>query len=155
MLVRAWSHMLPSLIYAVAFYVTTAVMLVLGIWLLLAPRTWAMAGLRLHGQICSWLLRKICGTTLEVRGRTNLPAGPCLIVAKHQSTWETFALIPLLHDPAIVLKEELRWIPVYGWFCMKFEHILVRRERAAIALKLMVVLMDFNQSLTFLLSLHV
>jgi 1-acyl-sn-glycerol-3-phosphate acyltransferase len=133
-----WSPMLPSLLYAIAFYVTTGTMLVFGIWLLLAPRSWAMTGLRLHAKICLWLLEKICGTKLEVRGRSNLPSGPCLIVSKHQSTWDTFALIPLLHDPAIVLKEELRWIPVYGWFCMKFEHILVRRERAAIALKHMV-----------------
>ncbi len=51
--------------------------------------------------------------------------------------WDTFALVPLLHDPAIVLKDELKWIPVYGWFCLKFEHILVKRERAAVALKAM------------------
>jgi 1-acyl-sn-glycerol-3-phosphate acyltransferase len=127
-----------SLAFAVAFYLVTGAMLLGGIWLLLGPRAWAMAGLALHGRICTWLLEVICGTRLEVRGRQHLPAGACLVVAKHQSTWDTFALIPLLHDPAVVLKEELKWIPVYGWFCLKFEHILVRRERAAAALRRMV-----------------
>ncbi len=129
--------MLRSILYAVAFYVTTAVMLVGGIWLLVAPRSWAMAGLALHGRICTWLLGVICGTRLEVRGQDKLPKGAYLAVCKHQSAWDTFALIPLFRDPAIVAKAELKWIPIYGWFCQKFEHILVERTRAALSLKKM------------------
>lgn len=129
---------LRSILYAIAFYATTALMLVGGIWLLAAPRAWAMAALALHGRICTWLLKVICGTRLEVRGRENVPEGPCLVVAKHQSAWDTFALVPLFKDPAIVLKDELKWIPVYGWFCVKFQHVLVKRDRAAVALKQMV-----------------
>ncbi len=127
-----------SVIYALVFYVTTALFLLLGIWLLLAPRSWAMAGLALHGRTCVALLKWICDTKLEVRGRHNLPNGACLAVAKHQSAWDTFALIPLFRDPAIVLKDELKWIPVYGWFCIKFAHILVRRDKAAAALKALI-----------------
>lgn len=127
-----------SLIYATVFYVTTALFLLLGSWLLLAPRSWAMAGLKLHGLTCVALLRWICGTKLEVRGRQHVPDGPALIVAKHQSAWDTFALIPLLRDPAIVLKDELKWIPVYGWFCVKFAHILVKRQKASVALKALI-----------------
>jgi 1-acyl-sn-glycerol-3-phosphate acyltransferase len=130
--------MLRSILFSVAFYVTTALFLLLGSWLLLAPRSWAMAGLRAHGRTCVWLLEAICGTRMEVRGRDRLPSGACLVVAKHQSAWETFALVPLLRDPAIVLKDELKWIPLYGWFCVKFEHILVRRDKGASALKAMI-----------------
>ena len=127
-----------SAIYAIAFYITTALFLVLGSPLLLGPRRWAMMGLKAHAVVSRWLLRVICGTRMEVRGRHNLPVGACLVVAKHQSAWDTFALIPLFRDPAIVLKDELKWIPLYGWFCVKFAHILVRRDRAAQALKAMV-----------------
>ncbi len=126
-----------SLAFAIAFYIATALFLVVGSPLLLGPRRWAMAGLRLHGLTCVWLLRLIAGTRLEVRGRTNLPAGACLVAAKHQSAWDTFGLIPLFQDPAVVLKAELALIPLYGWFCRKFEHIIVSRERAAVALKAM------------------
>jgi 1-acyl-sn-glycerol-3-phosphate acyltransferase len=124
-----------SVLFAVAFYATTAVMLIGGLWLLLAPRSWAMAGLKLHGRIALKLLEWICGTRLEVRGRERIPPGACLVAAKHQSTWDTFALLTLFDDPAIVLKDELKYIPVYGWFCLKFEHLLVKRERAAAALR--------------------
>ena len=130
--------MLRSIVYALAFYVTTALFLILGSPLLLAPRSWAMLGLKAHAITSQWLLEAICGTRVEVRGREKLPAGAILVVAKHQSAWDTFALIPLFRDPAIVLKEELKWIPLYGWFCVKFAHILVRRDKAAAALKAMI-----------------
>lgn len=129
---------LRSLLFALAFYVTTALFLVLGSWLLFAPRSWAMAGLRTHAVVSVWLLRWIAGTKLEVRGGEKLPKGACLVVSKHQSAWDTFGLVPLFRDPAIVLKDELKWIPFYGWFCVKFEHILVKREKAAKALKTMI-----------------
>jgi 1-acyl-sn-glycerol-3-phosphate acyltransferase len=130
--------LLRSLTFAIAFYVTTALFLVLGSWLLLAPRSWAMAGLRTHAVVSVWLLEVIAGTKLEVRGHEKLPKGACLVVSKHQSAWDTFGLVPLFRDPAIVLKDELKWIPFYGWFCVKFEHILVRRDKAARALKAMI-----------------
>lgn len=126
-----------SVLFALVYYIVTALFLLLGSWLLFAPRSWAMKGLALHAVTATWLLKVICGTKLEVRGRENLPRGACLVVSKHQSMWDTFALIPLLHDPAIVLKDELKYIPLYGWFCVKFEHILVKRDRAAVALKAM------------------
>lgn len=124
-----------SIVFAVAFYLTTALFLLLGSPLLLGPRRWAMFGLATHARACLWLLRLICNLKMEVRGLERVPKGACLIVAKHQSAWDTFALVPLFSDPAIVLKDELKWIPFYGWFCVKFEHILVKRDRAAVALK--------------------
>lgn len=130
--------MVRSVLFAAAFYVTTALFLSLGSPLLLAPRRLAMIGLKAHARVSLWLLRTICRIDVEVRGRERLPAGPCLVVAKHQSAWDTFALIPLFRDPAIVLKDELKWIPVYGWFCVKFAHILVKRDKAASALKAMI-----------------
>ncbi len=124
-----------SLTYFVVFYVVTALYLVLGSWLLVGPRPWAMKGLEVHGRTCVWLLRLICGTKLEVRGHDHLPSTGCLVISKHQSAWDTFGLISLFRDPAIVLKDELKWIPFYGWFCVKFEHILVKREKGSAALK--------------------
>jgi 1-acyl-sn-glycerol-3-phosphate acyltransferase len=130
--------MFRSLIFAAVFYVTTALFLVLGSWLLFGPRSWAMEGLRLHALASCWLLEKIVGTKLEVRGAEKLPKGAYLVVSKHQSAWDTFGLVPLFRDPAIVLKDELKWIPFYGWFCVKFAHILVKRDKAASALKAMI-----------------
>ncbi|MEO1206698.1 MAG: lysophospholipid acyltransferase family protein [Pseudomonadota bacterium] len=127
--------MIRSLIFGAVFYANTALFLVIGSPLLLAPRTWAMTGLRLHARASLWWFRIIVGTKLEVRGLEHLPADAALIAAKHQSAWDTFALIPVFRDPAMVMKAELGSIPFYGWFSRKFEHILVRRDRGPAALR--------------------
>jgi 1-acyl-sn-glycerol-3-phosphate acyltransferase len=129
--------LLRSLAFLVVFYVNTAVFLVLGSWLLLAPRRWAMQGLRLHGLASIWWMKTICGTRLEVRGREKLPEGAFLVAAKHQSAWDTFGLIPVFRDPAMVMKAELGLIPLYGWFSHKVQHIFVKRDRGPRALKAM------------------
>ena len=126
---------LRSILFNLAFYIASALILVLGSPLLFGPRSWAMAGLAFHARVSLFLLRWIAGVRMEVRGRDRIPKGAALIASKHQSAWDTFALVPLFRDPAIVLKDELKWIPFYGWFCVKFEHILVKRDRASAALK--------------------
>jgi 1-acyl-sn-glycerol-3-phosphate acyltransferase len=126
---------LRSALYNALFYIVTALFLILGSPLLLTSRRVAMMGLIAHANICCWLLRVIAGTKLEVRGRENLPAGAALIASKHQSAWDTFGLVPLLHDPALVMKAELGRIPLYGWFARKFGMILIPREKRAAALK--------------------
>jgi 1-acyl-sn-glycerol-3-phosphate acyltransferase len=130
--------MLRSLLFAVVFYLNTAMFLVFGSWLLLAPRRWAMHGLRLHGLASLWWLRIICGTKVEVRGREKLPGAACLVAAKHQSAWDTFGLIPVFRDPAMIMKAELGLIPLYGWFSHKFRHIFVKRDKGPSALKNMI-----------------
>jgi 1-acyl-sn-glycerol-3-phosphate acyltransferase len=129
--------MARSLLFNVLFYVTTTLFVVIGSPLLFAPRRWAMAALAVHGRFELWLLKVIVGTRLEVRGREKLPNGPYLVASKHQSAWETFALIPLFRDPALLMKRELFWIPFHGWFSKKFEMIPVDRDKGPAALRAM------------------
>src|SRR5271166_1310376 len=113
---RGWTKALlyiRSLIFYPVLYVNWALFLVLGSWLLLGPRRWAMAGLAAHGRTTVWLLRLICGTKMEVRGRKRLLPGPVIVASKHQAAWDTFALIFLMRDPALVMKAELLSIPLY------------------------------------------
>jgi 1-acyl-sn-glycerol-3-phosphate acyltransferase len=129
--------MTRSLLFNLLFYVTTTLFVVLGSPLLFAPRRWAMAALAVHSRFELWLLKVIVGTKLEVRGQEKLPKGACLVASKHQSAWETFALIPLFHDPALLMKRELFWIPFHGWFSRKFEMIPVDRDKGPAALRRM------------------
>ena len=129
--------MARSLLFNVLFYVTTTLFVVIGSPLLFAPRKWAMAALAVHGRFEIWLLEVIAGTRLEVRGQDKLPKGACLVASKHQSAWETFALIPLFRDPAMLMKRELFWIPFHGWFSKKFEMIPVDRDKGPTALRRM------------------
>src|SRR5208337_4623876 len=64
--------------------------------------------------------------------------GPVIVASKHQAAWDTFALTPLMRDPALVMKAELLSIPLYGAFCRKFELIPIQRELGPAALREMV-----------------
>jgi 1-acyl-sn-glycerol-3-phosphate acyltransferase len=129
--------MARSLLFNALFYVTTTLFVVLGSPLLFGPRRWAMAALALHARTELWLLKHIVGLKVEVRGQEKLPGGACLVASKHQSAWETFALIPLFRDPALLMKRELFFIPFHGWFSKKFGMIPVDRDKGAIALRRM------------------
>ena len=70
----------------------------------------------------------------EYRHLSRIPKGPLLVASKHQSLWETFALLLLLPDPAYIMKRELMWIPFFGWYTWKAGMIPVDRGRGAQAL---------------------
>ncbi|AIQ92048.1 acyl-phosphate glycerol 3-phosphate acyltransferase [Methylobacterium sp. XJLW] len=83
-------------------------------------------------------LRHIVGLRYVEEGRQHLPAKPCLIVANHQSTWETLAFLVLVPDVAIVAKRELLAIPVVGWFLRRSPMIVIDRGNGTQALRTMI-----------------
>lgn len=129
--------MFRSILFGISFYVTTVAFVVLCSPLFFAPRKWSMAALKLYARTQLWLLKHIVGLDYEVRGLNKLPEPPFLVASKHQSAWETFALIPLFHDPALFMKRELFWIPFHGWFSYKFGMIPVDRDKGPAGLRRM------------------
>lgn len=129
---------LRSFIFNVFFYVNLATWMIVGWFFLLGPRKWAVRALQAWSVSSVWALRVICGVRFEVRGREYLPQGPLLVASKHQSAWDTFGLLPLFDYPTYVMKRELFWIPVHGWFSMKFGMIGIDRASTVKALKKLV-----------------
>lgn len=129
---------LRSLAFNIAFFAATALLGVLGLPMLLAPRRWVMRFGRFWAQCVLGLLKATVGLAGEIRGLDNIPPGPCLIAMKHQSAWDTLILPVVLHDPAIVLKRELLWVPFYGWYAARAGSIAIDRGGGAAALRHMV-----------------
>ena len=126
---------LRSALLNVIFYVNLTLFLILGAGFYFTPRKWSIRALQVWARSSLFWLRAIVGIRMEVRGRQNIPAGACLVAGKHQSFWETFAILPLLDDPAMVLKKELTYIPFFGWFIYKFRMIPVERSAGTQALR--------------------
>jgi 1-acyl-sn-glycerol-3-phosphate acyltransferase len=124
-----------SLLFNVLFYVNLILFLVLGSPFFFTPRIWSIRALQVWARSSLWLLRVVAGIGMELRGREHIPHGPALIAGKHQSFWETFAILPWLDDPAMVLKKELIYIPWFGWFAYKFRMIAVERSAGSAALR--------------------
>jgi 1-acyl-sn-glycerol-3-phosphate acyltransferase len=122
-------------LFNAAFYLNLVLFMLIFSPLFLAPRSAGMWALKLWSRTSVRLLEIIAGTHLQVRGREHIPKGGALVAAKHQSLFETFALLALLDDPAMVLKRELMLIPLFGWFARKFEMIAVDRGARATALR--------------------
>jgi 1-acyl-sn-glycerol-3-phosphate acyltransferase len=116
-----------SLLFNLAFYVNLLVWLLICIPAVALPRRSFMRVVRAWARTNLWLLRTLAGTGVEFRGRERLPPGGVLIAAKHQSVWETFALITVLEDPTFVLKRELIWLPLFGWFAWRAGMVPVDR----------------------------
>lgn len=83
-------------------------------------------------------LRHIVGLDYVEEGREHIPAGPCLIVANHQSAWETLAFLVLVPDVAIIAKRELVAIPIVGWFLRRSPMIIIDRANGTQALRTMI-----------------
>ena len=128
---------LRSLLFNIAFFGWTALLCIGGIPLLAASAGWIVAGQRLWAWGVIGLLRLLIGTDYQVSGRENLPDGPFVIAAKHQSAWETIIFFLLIDRPAYVLKKELLAIPLYGWYARRGGHIAVDRKAGAKALRLL------------------
>jgi 1-acyl-sn-glycerol-3-phosphate acyltransferase len=128
---------LRSVIFNILFYLNLLVLLVAAVPALLMPRVAILSVARLWGRVNSWLLHAICGISAEFRGLEKIPAGPLIVACKHQSLWETFALLPLFADPAYIMKRELMWIPFFGWYTWKAGMIAVDRRKGSQALAAM------------------
>ncbi|MEP3439346.1 MAG: lysophospholipid acyltransferase family protein [Hoeflea sp.] len=119
---------LRSILFNIAFYINLiGRMIVFSPYYFLAerkaawsvPKNWVLAN--------HWLQKKIVGTTFEIEGLENIPAGGYIFAPKHQSFWDAYALLPWLDDPFYILKRELMWIPLFGQYVSKMEMIPVDR----------------------------
>jgi len=116
-----------SILFNALFYLNLGVYLIIAIPTLVLPR-WGILGLaRSWARVNLALLRLICGINVDWRGLKKIPAGAVLVASKHQSLWETFALLTVFPDPAYILKRELLWIPFYGWYARRAGMIPVDR----------------------------
>lgn len=127
-----------SALFNVVFYVNLVLFMVLGAVFYVTPRKWSIRALQVWARSSLFWLRVIAGIRIEVRGSEHIPAGACLVAGKHQSFWETFAILPLLDDPAMVLKKELTYLPFFGWFIYKFRMIPVERSAGTQALRALI-----------------
>ena len=125
---------LRSVLFNLLFYLNLVALLLVALPTLVLPRGAILFIVRLWARINHWLLRSVCGISFELRGLDRIPTGALLVASKHQSSWETFALWPLLSDPAFIMKRELMWLPLFGWFARKAAMIPVDRSRGSQAL---------------------
>ena len=82
-----------------------------------------------------WLARHLLGIDYRIEGREHLPStSAAIVMAKHQSAWETLALPSILPRLTFILKRELLWIPFFGWGLKLLRPIAIDRSAGQLAM---------------------
>lgn len=89
---------------------------------------WGYDSARIWGRITLWLAKNVCGINYTVHGMENIPAHPCVSMAKHQSAWETVFLLSTLPRAVWIIKRELQWLPIIGWVLFALKSIAIDRK---------------------------
>ncbi len=126
-----------SIVFNVLFYANTVFWLMVALPTAFMPYRAVIWVAKTWGRVNLVLLRVVAGIDCEVRGREKIPKGPLIVASKHQSAWETFALLPLFDNPLFIVKRELMWIPIFGWLMFKGRMVSVDRGAGSQALAAM------------------
>ncbi len=90
-----------------------------------------------------WLAKTVLGLKYQVLDKQYLEEtaknGPCILACKHQSVWETLVVSIFLKDFTIVLKKELKNIPLYGLFLKNLDMIFIDRQARSQAVKNLII----------------
>lgn len=127
--------LIRSAIFNIFFFTWTFLVAVFFSPLLLTPPRIVIIAGRVWARGIVIAARIICGIKWQVEGQKNIPDGASIIAAKHQSAWETAVLYLILDMPVYVLKKELTYIPLFGWYTRAIKTIAVDRSAGAKALK--------------------
>lgn len=126
-----------SLLFALAFYGATVIWVLAGIVATLFGRRPTLAVVLNWVDCHHWLAEHVLGIRTHVIG--SIPDTPQLIAVKHQSMFETLEMVRLAKLPVIVIKKELRDIPLFGFMTERYGVIPVERSAGAKALRSMLV----------------
>jgi 1-acyl-sn-glycerol-3-phosphate acyltransferase len=123
-----------SILFNVLFYLNTVFWLIVALPTFFMPY-WAIVEIaKAWGRVNLFILRWVANIDIEVRGAEKIPKGGLIIAAKHQSAWETFAILPLFDIPLFIVKRELMWSPIFGWLMAKGRMVPVDRSAGSQAL---------------------
>jgi 1-acyl-sn-glycerol-3-phosphate acyltransferase len=123
-----------SIVFNVLFYLNTLIFLMIALPTFVMPYRAIIRVAQAWGRVNLVLVRVVAGIDYEIRGREKIPDGAIIVAPKHQSAWETFALLPLFDNPTFILKRELQWIPIFGWLTIKGRMVPVDRSKGSQAL---------------------
>lgn len=117
-----------SAIALVAIGIGIALFTPLVILAAVGPYRWRWAVARTWARYALGTLRIVCGLGYRVRGAEHLATGaPAVVFCKHQSAWETIAMIAICPAHTWVLKRELMWVPFLGWALAAMRPAAIRR----------------------------
>ncbi len=125
---------LRSLVFNVLFYATLIFYMLIALPAFLMPRAVVLRVAAWLAKSTIFLMRVVCNIRVELRGVENIPKGPLIVASKHQSMWETIALLRFFEAPFFVVKRQLNFIPLFGQYLIKTGMVAIDRSSGRRAL---------------------
>lgn len=125
-----------SLVFSLGYYLSSALagLIAVIIWPIF-PYSWRWRIVTCWNRFAIAWLRLCCNIRLEIIGSKHVDNFPCVVMAKHQSTWETLFLQYYFGPVSTILKRELFRIPFFGWGLASLRPIAIDRSNPMQALK--------------------
>ena len=122
--------MLRNYLFNILFFSGITFISILFLPSLLLPRFFVIFGGKLMGWWASFCLKIIMFTKIEILGKENIiKKEEFFIASSHQSMFETFFLQTIFNSPIFILKKELLYIPIFGWYLKKIGSISIDRNK--------------------------
>ena len=97
---------------------------------LLLPNVIVLMGGKIMGHWTAFCLKSFMSVKIEILGEENIIKDhKFFIAASHQSMFETFYLQTIFNSPIFILKKELMWIPIFGWYLKKISSVAIKRNK--------------------------
>jgi len=118
---------LRSLLFNLIFWLSVPVYVPLALLTFPFPYRFRYRFITQWARVHTWLAKILLRIDYTVEGRENLPDGTAILLAKHQSAWETIAFQVIFPMHTWVLKRELMWTPFFGWALALMKPIAIDR----------------------------
>ena len=122
--------MIKKSVFLIFFFTGIVVISFLFIPSFFLPQKIALYGGKLMGYWTGFCLNFFLSTKITVKGKENIILNQKFFIASsHQSMFETFYLQTLFNSPIFILKKELLFIPLFGWYLKKIGSISIKRNK--------------------------
>jgi 1-acyl-sn-glycerol-3-phosphate acyltransferase len=129
------NQLLRSLLFSLGMLVSTGIVASLVVLCFFLPFSQRYRLTQYWSRFNIWWLRVTCRIDYQLSGAEHIPDRPVIVMAKHQSTWETLFLNHYLPPMSWVVKRELLWLPFFGWALALVRPIAIDRQSGASAVK--------------------
>lgn len=134
--IRLALQWLASLAFILQMYLVMAVMALAWLPVVLVRRDLAWTACRSYCRWVRWTAGWMVGLASEIRG--EVPQGEVLIASKHQSFFDIILIVSAVPRPKFIMKKELLWAPIVGFYAKRIGCIPVDRGKPGQAIKAMV-----------------
>ncbi len=124
--------MIKSFLFSLFFFTGLILISIIFIPTLIMPKKIVLFGGKLMGLWTGICLKIFLSTKIEIKGKENIiKHEKFFIAASHQSMFETFFLQTIFNSPVFILKKELLFIPIFGWYLKKIGSISIKRDKVS------------------------